>query len=516
MDYDDFEIRISPAGASGSPRLSLRVECAAGEDTVEIEPEVRPEEAGELLEVLRRVSGRLGRATGAEADEPRQATGGLGRPDGGGRSMGASVEAPTGPGLSELAAVSERLSRMLFPPPVLSLWNRCRGKADAAGKGLRLRLHVNLRRRSLAWLGALPWELVLDPERGAGTQQTSAAGPDSAEGHDAVDDASSETADDSAGFLALDGRTSIVRYLDMRRDRRPFPEARPWRVLVVTPRRWDVDEPAVEHERKHLLETWGKDERFELVFPERATFDGVRRELTRQPIHALHFMGHGIFEETTGWGGLVLESESGGELPVTGPSLGNLVRGGAPALVVLNACDTARTGFAAGPGAFAGAASALMVAGVPAVVAMQLPIGQAEAAHFGKILSERLQDGLPVDRALSEARLSLEHRFTGRFAWAVPALFTRVADGRLFVVSDGPGGAGSSLGSPESPSDDVVFDTDYEGLEGSEIEETGIHVEGDRAPEAGQAGVRFGGKIRNLKNSKVQRTGKRFRTRMRS
>jgi hypothetical protein len=403
----------------------LRVECAAGEDTVEIEPEVRPEEAGKLLEVLGRVSGRPGWATGAEAGASS-------------RTTGDPAGASTTSGLSELTMVSARLSRMLFPPRVRSLWSRCRGKAEAAGKGLRLRLHVNLRRSSLAWLSVLPWELVLDPERGSGADEASAAGPDAAADHDAAPDAGPEATDAPVGFLALDGRTSIVRYLDMRQDRRPFPEARPWRVLVVAPRRWDVDEPAVAHERKHLLETWGNDDRFELVFPERATFDGVRRELTRQPIHALHFMGHGIFEEATGWGGLVLESESGGELPVTGPSLGNLVRGEAPALVVLNACDTARAAAGGGPGAFAGAASALMEAGVPAVVAMQLPIGQGEAAHFGKILSERLQDGLPVDRALSEVRLSLEHRFTGRFAWAVPALFTRVADGRLFVVEEKP------------------------------------------------------------------------------
>lgn len=474
MDYDDFEIRIfpadrSPPAAEGSTRLALRVECSAGEDLVEIAPGIGPDDAEELLETLRRASARPGRP-GAERGD---------------RGPGTVFDDPQ--------AVGRTLSRLLFPAEVLPLWSRSRALAESAGKGLRLRLHVDLRRPELAWLGTLPWELLHDPER------------------DQAGDGSSR------GPLALDGCTSIVRYLDMRRDRRPFPEARPWRVLVVAPRRWGIAEPAVEQEREELLATWGDDDRVELVFPERATFDGIRRELTRRRIHAVHFMGHGVFEESTGWGGLVLESTSGRELPVTGPNVGALVRGvEPPALVVLNACDGGRSGVAGGAHAFAGAAAALMEAGVPAVVAMQLPIAQGEAVHCSKVLYQRLQDGHPVDRAVAEARLSLEQSFSGRLSWAIPALFLRVPDGRLFAEGDDDRRAPTpegvrSRGDTPAATEEAVFDAEYGEVEGSTIEEVGYDLEGTDSATPEQRRAKLGGKFGKVKNATVTRTGFRRR-----
>lgn len=379
MTYDDFEVRML---AAGSGRLVIRVDCEAGEDSVEAGPELGPAEGLRLFSSFRAAVSRRG-TTAGNTGAPRNL---------------APIE--QAPGDRDLGDLGRSLFRFLLPPALQSLWNRCRDRSADRGHGLRLRLHIDLRRRELAWLGALPWELVYD--------------------------------EDSGGFLALDGRTPVVRYLDLRKDRRRLPRARPWRVLVVMANPEGTAALNLEAERSHLVEAWKGGGRVELVFPERNTFDAIRRELTRGPIHGIHYMGHGVFDEGTGWGGLLLEGGTGGAAPLLGPEIKDLVRGiEPPAFVVLNGCETGRSA-AAGPEPFGGAAAALMEAGVPAVVAMQLPVADDEAIHFSRILYQGLQDGLPVDRAVSEARLSLSRAFGDRQAWAIPSLFLRVPDGRLF------------------------------------------------------------------------------------
>ncbi len=117
-----------------------------------------------------------------------------------------------------------------------------------------------------------------------------------------------------------------------------------------------------------------------------------------------------------------------------------------PQLIFLAACDSARrpptppaapVTPAAEPQAitanpFVGLAPKLVVdAGVPAVIAMQdqIEIGMAHTLTLD--FYRRLFDHGQVDRALNEARALLFARDS--FAWAIPVLFLRLADGRLFV-----------------------------------------------------------------------------------
>lgn len=402
MEYDDFAVRLT--GARGQWRLHAG--GSAGEDDIPLD---RPAPAGTVSKAV----ARFRELVGCEGVSGQPVTHSPGDP-------AARQEVDR-----ELAALGQELFSFLLPHPIASLWHQSRARAAEARRGLRLRVHVDLRRKDVAWFGSFPWELLYD--------------------------------EDSGGFLALDGRTPVVRYLDMRRPRRPISPAQPLRVLVVMPEPYGVPGLDLEAERDTLLETWREDERVELVFPEEATFDGVREAMRSAPIHSVHFMGHGTYDEKAGLGGLVLEAPSGRATPVVGKSLGRLVSGleTQPVFAVLNGCDTGRSGAGGGPWPFGYAATALMDAGLPASVAMQLPVWDDAARRFSAVLYRALQGGLCVEQAVAEARLSLSEQFPGP-AWTVPALFMRVSQGRLFA----PDGASSDDRDPGGDSgagaEDVV------------------------------------------------------------
>lgn len=364
MSYEDFQVRIT-AGSAG--RVRIGIECEAGDDAVEAVPEIEPDAAERLAFEFRAAAERRGASR-----------------------------------LVDLREHGRRLFSCMLPAHLRRLWDRSLASAVDRGRGVRLRIHLDLRSRELAWLWALPWEIVFD--------------------------------EDSGGFVALDGRSPVIRYLDVRQPRPPFPDVRPWRVLVIASQAGGRGELDLEKERQLLLDTWGGGDDVSLVFPETATFEAIRRELTKGPIHGIHYLGHGVFDQHTGEGALVLQANSGEERTLGGEALQKLVKGiRPPALAVLNGCHGGRLGGEGSAAPFGGAAAALMAAGVPAVVAMQVAIRDEEAVCFSKILYRALQDRHPVDWAVSEARLVLSEEFRDRPVWAIPALYLRVADGRIFA-----------------------------------------------------------------------------------
>jgi hypothetical protein len=129
-------------------------------------------------------------------------------------------------------------------------------------------------------------------------------------------------------------------------------------------------------------------------------------------------------------------------------------------LALLNACEGAR-GSATDP--FAGAAQSLVQQGIPAVIAMQFPITDRAAILFAQEFYGAAIGGLPVDAALTEARRSLfaaDHVLE----WAVPVLYMRSPNGRLFRIAKPPAApkpspepdtvtevAAAAITDPESP-----------------------------------------------------------------
>jgi CHAT domain-containing protein len=90
-------------------------------------------------------------------------------------------------------------------------------------------------------------------------------------------------------------------------------------------------------------------------------------------------------------------------------------------LVFLNACETATVTREKGLDPFAGVASAMVMAGLPAVVAMQFPISDQAAITFAQRFYPLLARGHPVDAAVAGARRAIRLADPGTMEWATPS-----------------------------------------------------------------------------------------------
>jgi hypothetical protein len=313
----------------------------------------------------------------------------------GGRAMAEAVD-----GTSPEQAGGE-LFRTVFQGELLKAFQGCLAKAQG-GPGLRIRLRLN----DVPQLAGLPWEYLYDAE--------------------------------GRGFLALSGRTPVVRYMELSESLGTLLVAPPLRILAVisTPQGYqELAEADVEWRRlvaalKPLLQS-GLIEVERLEHPTREALESRLR--TGQPIHVLHFVGHGGFSELRGEGVLVFEDEAGKGVPMAGPSLGYLLQDHPSLrLAVLNACNGAR---GSQDNTFAGTAQALVQHGVPAVIAMQSEVMDETACSFAEKFYRALAAGLPVDACVGEVRKALAAERNPE--WGTPVLYLRATDGRLFAVEGG-------------------------------------------------------------------------------
>ncbi|MEM9594624.1 MAG: CHAT domain-containing protein [Acidobacteriota bacterium] len=299
-------------------------------------------------------------------------------------------------------AFGTQLYEALFHGQVGTLYERSRGSLESdRSRGLRVKIKLDPELEDFADLEALPWELL---RRG-------------------------ETDD----YLGLSRRSPIVRYLDVPQPVHPIPLPKRLRVLAVVSSPKGLDPLDLDEERRLLESTLGSLRSIELVFLDRATVKELRRALARQTFHVLHFMGHGGFDAERGEGVVYFEQENGEPLALSGRELARKLRDlGSLGLVFLNACDTARSPAGANSNRFAGVASALVLAGLPAVVAMQRPISDTAAIAFSDAFYRHLADGRSVDEALTEGRQEIHSAAPTQVEWATPALFVRVPDGTVF------------------------------------------------------------------------------------
>ena len=98
-----------------------------------------------------------------------------------------------------------------------------------------------------------------------------------------------------------------------------------------------------------------------------------------------------------------------------------------PQLVVLAACQSAQQSL---HDVFTGLAPRLVQIGLPAVVAMHADVTVLTARHFAATFYRQLVAHGTIDLAMNEARSTLV--IQGRFDAAVPVLFMRLRDGRLW------------------------------------------------------------------------------------
>jgi CHAT domain-containing protein len=253
-------------------------------------------------------------------------------------------------------------------------------------------------------LSALPWELLFDREED--------------------------------GFLSLNHRTPIVRYLERETpaDPRLDPATRPLRVLVACAVPEDAQALQIERETERIVEALRRrrDIRVEAIY--KTTVQDLRDGLRDFSPHVLHVIAHGEIEG--GKGALVLRTSAGYSERLGGEHLSTKLRGCHDLrLVVLNACDTAFLPREEGLDPFSSVAAVLVRRHkLPAVVAMQFPITDEAAVAFGGALYASLAAGDPVEAAISEGRQAIYDRDQdyGSFEWATPVLYLRVDSGQIF------------------------------------------------------------------------------------
>jgi hypothetical protein len=185
-------------------------------------------------------------------------------------------------------------------------------------------------------------------------------------------------------------------------------------------------------EMASLCTTLRSNPAIEIQVLEHADSAALRRALMQKPFHILHFMGHGVFEHATGEGALLFSGTDGLGEAISGRHLATKVKDFASLrLVVLNACSTALAGLEEAASPFGGVATALVLGGVPAVVAMQSPIADQHAVAFSAAFYNRLAHGAALEEAVTEGRQAVHSLRPESADWAIPILFQRNSSGAL-------------------------------------------------------------------------------------
>ena len=300
-----------------------------------------------------------------------------------------------------LADMGAFLFETLFTGRVEALFQQSYGRITADDEaGLRIRLRIDPPEISI-----LPWELIFT--------------------------------DTAGGFLSASRRTSLVRYIETTRPVGNLEVTFPLRMLVVMP---DSVEPYPQLdaavERRHLeqaLDPFG--DNVEAVFLEgNVTYRKISDALTEAPFHCLHFIGHGEFENETGF--VLLNTPDGQIDPVDDARFADLFRNHpSMKLVVLNACKGAQVSRVH---PFSGMAPNLVNRDIPAVVAMRYPIMDEAAVLFAREFYLKLFTGWDtgrVDVAIAHARNRLAGEFPDQREICTPVLFLRAKNGVLFDKS---------------------------------------------------------------------------------
>lgn len=279
----------------------------------------------------------------------------------------------------------------LFPARMLSAWRKHRQKL---GDEAHLRLKLIIQPPEIA---SVPWELMCD--------------------------------EDGIPFATS---TPLVRFQEHPESSRLLTVRPPLRVLVsiASPRDQSPLSSLKEKERiEQTLAPLVARGLVHLTVSEKASGLGLLDDL-RRGVHIWHFIGHGVFNALTANGSLAFENESGDTDLIDAKRLRILLEQSPVRLAILNACETGR--FSLDP--LLGIAPALVRAGVPAVIAMQFAFPDASAVEFSSMFYRALADGYPVDACVSEGRKAVITRLgLGQPDWAIPVLYMRSPDGRLFI-----------------------------------------------------------------------------------
>ncbi|NQU21273.1 MAG: tetratricopeptide repeat protein [Candidatus Nealsonbacteria bacterium] len=227
----------------------------------------------------------------------------------------------------------------------------------------------------------------------------------------------------------------------------------PIRILLVSPRPEDKHARYIDHRASALpLVTAidGLGDLVELTMLTPPTLPALRNELDAarqrgEPVHVIHFDGHGVYSREHGLGALCFEDPADAEKLqerasklIHAKDLAGLVRDHRIPLVFLEACQTA----VAEEDVTASVAGRMLQQGVTSVVAMSHSVLVETARRFVEAFYGRLAEGATVGRAMLAGQKALwadKHR--GKIPgagdldlhdWFVPVLYQEQQDPQLF------------------------------------------------------------------------------------
>jgi tetratricopeptide (TPR) repeat protein len=328
------------------------------------------------------------------------------------------------------------LSDLLLPGAIRTRLNESLQIVRERGQRLRLRLIIEARE-----FLPIPWEFLHLP--------------------------SDRNTPNDLDFLALQPDLSIVRH-EVISQREPLVQERTsYRFLAALAAPADQRPIDVETSRaviERLLQTVKQIGDIQPIWLDNVTRESLQSALMgSEPVDIFHFSGHGAFDR--GHGKILLDCGDGLNSDFYGArALANLVRKANVQMAVLDACETAKR---SPMNPWLGVASALVRAGLSAVVANQFAIQDRNAITLAEQLYKGVLDGRPIDEAITNARLAiynqsgLENR-----DWGSTALFLRVEDGVIFPRATQP-----QLYATQAPPQTVINVTQhFEGdISGSQI-----------------------------------------------
>jgi CHAT domain-containing protein len=264
---------------------------------------------------------------------------------------------------------------------------------------------------------------------------------------------------DGRQFLLPRGIASITRYISYPDPTKAAQVQPPLRVLCVESRPVDAAALPQGGEQQALRDALQRlSDQQQVVVDELKppTYRRMVEELSGGAYHVLHFDGHGGFGrlcpacrtlndaaasacgkcqadlgQVVPQGYLLFEDEYCAKELVSSEEVGNAVQGTSLRLIFLSACQSA---VVAGGSLFAGVAAGLILAGVPAVTAMQFTVGADAAEVFVKQFYLSMANGKLLGDAVADGRRQISLARYG-YAWFTPVLYLRSRDeGRLFEL----------------------------------------------------------------------------------
>ena len=298
----------------------------------------------------------------------------------------------------------QRLFNWLFSDAhLLRAWGQIRGQK--ATRRVRLRIDA-----TAPELHPLPWELLRDTSPGLTPQ-----------------------------FLAADAVTPFSRYLAGEWEPGHPVAERPIKMLVAIANPDGLEAYGlvgldVNREKESLQQALaGVDSpQLEIMFlADTVSLPRLAAKLKKN-VHILHLIAHGAFSQRKGTASLYLADDDNDMRLIKAGEfaemLGRLHH--PPQLVFLSSCETATRSPA---DAFRGFAPSLVMAGVPAVLAMQDLVPIQTAQQFARTFYQQLLEHGQVDLASNQARAALMNAALP--GSSIPVLFSRLPDNLLFATA---------------------------------------------------------------------------------